>query len=102
MVMQALTCSNCGAPVRPASTPVIGGLATCGFCGTQLALAVPAGPSPMAIVLMSIGPRRLDIIKCIRSFSALGLAEAVGLLENLPATISITERDMVPAEIVRE
>jgi ribosomal protein L7/L12 len=56
----------------------------------------------MAVVLVSVGPRRLEIIKCLRSFSDLGLADAVALFDKLPAMISITERDMVPAAIVRE
>jgi ribosomal protein L7/L12 len=56
----------------------------------------------VAIQLTSIGPRRLEIIKCIRSFSDLGLAETVGLFDKLPATISITERDLVPKLVLEE
>jgi ribosomal protein L7/L12 len=102
MVMQALTCPNCGAPVRTSAQAVVGVLTRCGFCGTELALASPAPRSFVAIELTTVGPRRLEIIKCIRSFSDLGLAETVGLLDKLPATISITERDIVPSLVLKE
>lgn len=102
MLMQSLTCSHCGAPVRVAGEVLAGAVASCRFCGVQLGVAVPSGPSSVAVVLMGIGSRRIETVKCIRSFSGLGLAEAAAMLDRLPATISITEKGIVAAEVLRE
>lgn len=49
-----------------------------------------------------LGPNRIEIIKQVRRFSGLGLAEVMRGLDDLPATFSVTEPKIAPADAMRE
>lgn len=39
------------------------------------------------VVLKEIGPKKINVIKAVRSFTTLGLAEAKALVDSAPATV---------------
>lgn len=39
------------------------------------------------LVLTDVGPKKIEVIKAVRSFTSLGLAEAKGAVEGAPATL---------------
>lgn len=39
------------------------------------------------VILKDIGPKKINVIKAVRSFTSLGLAEAKGLVDSAPATV---------------
>ena len=53
-----------------------------------------AGPSEVTVTLTDVGASKVKVIKAVREITGLGLVEAKGLVDNLPAEI---KKD-VPAE----
>ena len=39
------------------------------------------------VVLKDVGPKKINVIKAVRSFSSLGLAEAKSLVDSAPVTV---------------
>lgn len=39
------------------------------------------------LVLKEIGPKKIEVIKAVRSFTTLGLAEAKGVVDGAPSTV---------------
>jgi large subunit ribosomal protein L7/L12 len=74
--------------------------------GVEAAAAMPAGamaafaaggPAAAAeeeeektefdVVLKEVGPKKINVIKAVRSFTSLGLAEAKGVVDGAPSTV---------------
>jgi len=88
-MLQELRCPSCGAPLVDAARP-------CRFCG---AVVVSAHAGEMAVSIEHVGEPLIEVIKCVREFSGLGLAEVRRALGRPPATFSITDRRIAPAQV---
>lgn len=56
--------------------------------------AADAAPANVTVTLTDVGPTKVKVIKAVREITGLGLVDAKGLVDNLPAEI---KKD-VPAE----
>jgi ribosomal protein L7/L12 len=74
----------------------------CRFCGAAFLLATEVGSSPTSVTIEHLGANRIEVIKCIRSFSGLGLAEVHRALERLPATFSVSDSKIAPSVALQE
>ena len=59
-----------------------------------VAEAAPTGPTEVTVTLTSVGATKVAVIKAVREITGLGLVEAKGLVDKLPAEI---KKD-IPAE----
>ncbi len=50
------------------------------------------------VVLKDMGPKKIDVIKAVRSLTELGLKEAKDLVEGAPSTVM----EMVPKEVAED
>lgn len=49
--------------------------------------AAPAGPSEVTVTLTDVGATKVAVIKAVREITGLGLVEAKGLVDKVPAAI---------------
>lgn len=88
MTMREVRCPSCGAPM--AAQAFTGAHFTCRFCGAGIVVA-PAVATAAAITIDRVGQPMIEVIKQVRRFSGLGLAEVQHALTRLPATFSVRE-----------
>lgn len=99
MTLREARCPSCGASIGRGA---FGELASdCSYCGAAF---LPAGEPTgrKSIVIARVGENRIEIIKCVRAFSGLGLAEVMRALDRLPATFSFNAPNILPAQAIRE
>lgn len=56
--------------------------------------AKPEGPTSFNVVLTAVGDQKVAVIKVVKEITGLGLVQAKGLVDKLPATI----KENVPTE----
>ncbi|MBX3193276.1 MAG: ribosomal protein L7/L12 [Labilithrix sp.] len=77
-----------------------GARVACKFCGAT-AIASGVGGA-MSVVIERVGPSTIAVIKCVRGFTGLGLAEANRAIGSLPATFSVSSSKVAPAAVLKE
>lgn len=71
-----------GAPMMMGAMPMMAG------AGAAAAEAEPEEEkTEFDVVLKDVGPKKINVIKAVRSFTTLGLAEAKALVDSAPATV---------------
>jgi len=59
-----------------------------GAAAPAAAAAEPAEePTEFTVILKDAGPKKINVIKAVRSFTSLGLAEAKALVDGAPANV---------------
>jgi len=61
--------------------------AMAGAAGGAAAAEPVEEPTEFNVILKDVGPKKINVIKAVRSFTNLGLAEAKALVDSAPATV---------------
>lgn len=84
MEVREVRCPNCLAPVDGSR-----GVMTCRYCGTTLAMqGTNARIRESTLTLERIGPSIIQVIKVVKDFTGLGLAESKYLVESAPVVVA--------------
>lgn len=63
--------------------------------------AAPATADALRVELARVGPNRIAALKAVRLLTEIGLSEAMRMIEALPATFAVINRELSPGDVDR-
>ncbi|MFO0650912.1 MAG: ribosomal protein L7/L12 [Polyangiales bacterium] len=63
--------------------------------------ASPVATDALRVELTRIGPNRIAALKAVRLLTEIGLSEAMRMIEALPATLAVINRELSPGDVER-